>query len=112
MTAPALTHWVTMAMSVSEIWGLLGGMGPGSSVRALVAEQLDEKRIGGVAGNDDGAVVSALEQACAGVDVEAAAMVGAAVAASAVGVEDGLDFGGVKLWLGGILMGTHDGCVH
>ena len=56
--------------------------------------------------------MSTLEETYAGVDVEAAAVVGAAVAASAVGVEDRFDFGDVELGLRGILVGADGGCVH
>ena len=76
-----------------------------------MADQLDEERIGWVAGSDDGAVVSTLQQTLAGVYVEAAAVVSAAVAASAISVEDWLDFGGVKLGLRGIIVGADDGCI-
>lgn len=68
--------------------GVVGG--------AFVADQLDEQRLHGVSGDDDGTVVATFQQACAGGHAEAAAMVCAAVAAIAVGLEDGLHALGIE----------------
>jgi hypothetical protein len=58
---------------------------------------LDEEGLSSVAGDEDDAVAAAFEDAGLGVHLEAAAVVHTGVAAVAVGLKDGENFGGVKL---------------
>ena len=56
-----------------------------------MADQSKEQRLGGVSWNDDAAIHTAAQEPGARSEAEVTAMVFAAVAAIAVGLEDGLD---------------------
>lgn len=58
---------------------------------AFVTNQSNQEGLGGVAGNDDGAIHATTQKARTRRNAQVAAMIEAAVAAIAVVLEDGLD---------------------
>jgi hypothetical protein len=84
-----------------------GRHGWGIGLGMFAADEGDEERLLGVAGNEDGTVVATGEDAGAGVERESAAVVAVGVAVVAVGAEDGFDLlgveagGGLRGWSGG-----------
>ena len=70
--------------SVGEFGGARGGMGMGSAGGAFVADEVEEEAVCRIAGNEDDAVMAALQDVGAGFEVEAATVVHAGVASVAV----------------------------